>query len=81
MYNPLLPDLSKLKPEDLDHKINELMKKYFLAARFGQGAVCDQISVILDAYKEEQSRRYAEANKKLIKTQDKNLDDYINIDN
>lgn len=80
MYNPLLADPSKLKNEDLENKINELMKKYFIAARFGQGAVCEQISVILNTYKDEQLKRYAEANNKLIKTQDKNLEDYINVD-
>ena len=78
MFNPLLPDLSKVKNEDLELKINELMKKYFIAARSGQGVVCNQISVILEAYKEEQRRRYLETNKKVI--QDKNLDDFINID-
>lgn len=80
MYNPLLQDPSKLKNEDLENKITELMRKYFIAAKFGQGAVCSQISVILEAYKEEQIKRLADANKKLIKNQDKNLDDYINID-
>jgi hypothetical protein len=29
MYNPLLPDLSTLKNEDLDNKITESMQKYF----------------------------------------------------
>jgi hypothetical protein len=80
MFNPLLPDLSTLKNEDIDNKITELMKKYFLAARFGQGAVCNQISVILEAYKAEQSTRHIKANQKLA-NQNKNLDDFINVDN
>jgi hypothetical protein len=79
MYNPLLQDLSSLKNEDIDNKITELMKKYFQAARSGQGSVCSQISVILEAYKDEQHRRHLLANKKLA-NQNKNLDDYINID-
>jgi hypothetical protein len=69
-----------LKNEDIDNKITELMKKYFLAARFGQGAVCNQISVILEAYKAEQSTRHIKANQKLA-NQNKNLDDFINVDN
>jgi hypothetical protein len=80
MFNPLLPDLSTLKNEDIDNKINELMQKYFLAARFGQGAVCSQITVILEAYKAEQSARHVRANQKLA-NQNKNLDDFINVDN
>lgn len=80
MFNPLLSDLSALKNEDIDNKINELMKKYFLAAKFGQGAVCNQISIILEAYKAEQSARHIKANQKLA-NQNKNLDDFINVDN
>jgi hypothetical protein len=79
MFNPLLPDISKLKNEDLENKITELMKKYLIAAKSGQGMVCDQISIILETYKDEQRRRYAETNKKLI-NQNKNLDDFINVD-
>jgi hypothetical protein len=79
MFNPLLPDLSALKSEDVDNKITELMQKYSLAARFGQGAVCHQIAVILEAYKDEQRRRQVAATQKLI-NQNKNLDDFINVD-
>ena len=78
MFNPLLPDISKLKNEDLENKINELMRKYVIAARSGQGVVCNQISLILETYKDEQRRRYAEASRKVV--QNKDLDDYINID-
>ena len=78
MFNPLLPDLTKIKNEDIENKINELMKKYFIAARSGQGVVCSQISNILEAYKEEQRRRFSETNKKAF--QNKNIDDYINVD-
>lgn len=79
MFNPLLPDLSKLKNEDIDNKIVDLMKKYTIAARSGQGGVCNQISILLDAYKDEQRVRYHKANQKLAE-QNKNLDDFINID-
>ena len=79
MFNPLLPDLSTLKNEDLDNKITELMQKYTVAARHGQGGVCNQIVVILESYRTEQQRRYAESTKKLI-NQNKNLDDFINVD-
>lgn len=79
MFNPLLPDLSLFKNEDIDNKITDLMKKYTVAARAGQGGVCSQISIILECYKDEQRRRYNIANQKLI-NQNKNLDDYINVD-
>lgn len=79
MFNPLLPDITKIKNEDLENKITELMQKYFIAARSGQGIVCQQISVILEAYRQEQSYRHITASQK-ISSQNKNLDDYINVD-
>lgn len=79
MYNPLLPDLSNLKNEDLDNKITELMQKYFFAGRSGMGGVCQQIGVVLEAYKDEQRRRQSTANQKLA-SQNKDLDQFINVD-
>lgn len=79
MFNPLLPDLSKIKNEDLELKITELMKKFTIAARSGQGTVCTQIVTILDAYRAEQQKRYLEANKKTL-NQTKSFDDFINVD-
>jgi hypothetical protein len=79
MFNPLLPDLSRVKDQDIEVKINELMKKYMIASQSGQGDVCYQIGVILESYKEEQHKRYVQANQKLA-NQNKNLDDYINVD-
>lgn len=78
MFNPLLQDLSLLKNEDIDNKINELMRKYSIAARSGQGMVCEQISVIIDAYRSEQQMRYVKTTKQFA-NQNKNLDDYINV--
>lgn len=80
MFNPLLPDLSTLKNEDVDNKITELMQKYFMASRFGQSGVMQQISVILQAYKDEQFRRQQAANKKLLQNQNQDLDEFIKID-
>lgn len=79
MFNPLLQDLSNLKNEDIDNKITELMQKYTIAARHGQGNVCNQIVVILESYRSEQQKRYIATTKKLM-NQNKNLDDYINVD-
>jgi hypothetical protein len=80
MFNPLLPDLSLLKDEDVDRKITELMQKYFQASRFGQSGVMQQISVILTCYKDEQNKRQQNANQKLIQNRNQDLDDFINVD-
>lgn len=79
MYNPLVKDLSKLKTDDIELKIAELIKKYTIAARMGQSSVCEQISVLLDHYKIEQSKRYQESQKKL-QEKNKDLEEFIHVD-
>ena len=79
MFHPLMAPPTELKDTDLEQKILDLSKKYFIAARMGQGGVCDQLSMALSMYKEEQSRRQREATKTLVKDQDKDLDDLINV--
>ena len=79
MFHPLLASPTELKDTDLEQKILDLSKKYFIAARMGQGSVCDQLSMALAMYREEQSRRQHEATRTLVKDQDKDLDDLINV--
>jgi hypothetical protein len=79
MFHPLIAPPTELKDADLEQKILDLSKKYFIAARMGQGGVCDQLSMALDMYKQEQGRRQRESTKTLVKNQDKDLDDLINV--
>jgi hypothetical protein len=79
MFNPLLPDLTDLKPTDLETKISELSKKYFIAARSGNSAVCEQILVILEAHKMELQKRNIEASKLQPKNSNDSLDSLINV--
>jgi hypothetical protein len=81
MFNPLLGDLSKLKNEDLDNKIFDLTKKYYIAMRLGQGSAAQQIALNLDAHKSELQQRQFRSLKDLNKkSQDTGLDDLINVD-
>lgn len=80
MFNPLLDDLSSLKDEELSSKINELTKKYTIAARLGNGALGNQIIIALESLRSEMSRRQYEASKKLLEKQNKDLDGLINVD-
>jgi hypothetical protein len=80
VYHPLVLDPRKIKDQDLEDKIQELSKKYHLAARMGQGGVCTQILAALDMYKEEAARRRNETMQSLMKKQNKDLDDLINVD-
>jgi hypothetical protein len=79
MFNPLLPDLSQFKDQDIDNKISELTRKYFQAARSGQGGLGQQILVTLEAFKAEQQQRHAASSKALIDRQNKDLDDLIKV--
>ena len=79
MYNPLMENPLSLKDADLENKILDLTKKYHIAARMGQGVVCNQIVTILNSLKEEQLRRGRELLKKTQSNQDKNLDDLIKV--
>lgn len=80
MFHPLLPDLSGLKDQDIESKISDLTRKYSIAARSGNGGLCEQIALALEEYKVEQYRRTEEKSRASLKNQSKDLDDLINID-
>lgn len=79
MYHPLLEPAVKLKDQELENRILDLTKKYHIAARMGQGGVCQQILCALEMYKEEMNKRQQAALKSSIKKQDKDFDDLINV--
>jgi hypothetical protein len=77
MFNPLLEDLTKLKDSELETKITDLATKFRQAARFSSGGVADQIAVVYEAYKTEQSRRQQEALKRAFSTSNKSIEGLI----
>ena len=81
MFNPLLPDPTKIKDQDLESKILDLSKKYHSAMRLGNGSLAQQIILTLDTLKVEQQRRQMENMQVLQKkSRDEGLDDLINVD-
>jgi hypothetical protein len=81
MFNPLLPDLSKIKDADLENKVLDLNQKFHSSMRMGQGSLAQQVAITLEAYRYEQQRRQAEAMKTLQEKQKKQgLDDLINVE-
>lgn len=80
MYHPLVEDLSKIKDNELDNKILDLNRKYFIAARSGQGNLCSQILTILESLKEEQSSRHKKMLQNTIKKDDNDLENLINVE-
>ena len=75
MFNPLLPDLTLIKDQDLENTISDLTRKYYIAARSGNGMLSSQISVTLEQYKDEQRRRMMEKSRVSARNQDKDQDD------
>jgi len=74
--HPLAGDLSVLKDSELESKIHDLTNKYFMA----QGTdLKHQISIMLQTYNEEMSKRRKASLDKLMQSRDKNLDKLINV--
>ncbi len=76
MFHPLEEDLSKLKDNEVEEKLQELSRKYFLAQRLGKPELLTQIGTFVTIYKQEMSKRL------LSKSQlpyDTDLDQLINV--
>lgn len=50
MSHPLIENADKLSTEELTTKINDLNKKLGIAARTGNGHLCNQIRMALDTF-------------------------------
>lgn len=76
MFNPLVDSFDNLTDSDIENKIVELQRKYFLTHN---PSLQNQISVILDMYKEEARSRRAKQFAKLNNQDNNDLDSLINI--
>lgn len=74
--HPLIEDLSTLKIQELENKINDLTKKYFLTNNV---YIREQIISLLETYKETLSLRQQEELEKSMSNRDQDLDKLINI--
>jgi hypothetical protein len=77
MEHPLIGSLDELTLEELGTKINELGKKLSIAARTGNGHLCNQIRMAMENYQNMYQTRLQESYKKA--QGDSNFDDKINI--
>lgn len=80
MFNPLLGDPAGLKDAELEAKINEITRKYTIAARTGMNGVMPQLAMALEMYKNEMSKRSYEALRTTARKANGNLDDLINVE-
>jgi hypothetical protein len=78
MFHPLEGDLSQLKDKEIEDKLVDLNKKYYIAARTGNIDLLTQVETFVTIYKNELSKRYRD---KMKQQQDDNdLDQLINVD-
>jgi len=76
LFNPLTEDLSTLKDAEIENKIQDLSRKYFLS---NNHAVQHQITVFLDMYKAELATRRARTWQEQYQKRDTDLDSLINV--
>lgn len=77
MFHPFEGDLSLLKDNEVEDRLQDLTKKYFVAQRMGNNQMLTQISTFVTIYRQELSRRYQS---KLQSQTDRDLDQLINVD-
>lgn len=76
MFHPLSEDYSQLKDAEIEARLQDLSRKYFMA---NNPAVKQQISVFIDIYKNELSFRRTKQLEQLYQKRDKDLDKLINV--
>jgi len=77
MEHPLIGSLEELTLEELGTKVNELGKKLGIAARSGNGQLCNQIRMAMENYQNMYQTRLQESYRKA--QGDSNFNDKIDI--
>lgn len=76
MLHPFTEDLSLLKDNELEEKVQELTRKYYQASRLGKPELLTQIATFVTIYKDELSKRYRERTQAELNG---DLDQLINV--
>ena len=76
MFNPLVDDFSKLSDLEVESKVNDLGRKFFMSRN---PEVQMQIARLLDMYKEEMRARRVRAQLQSQQNGNSGLDSLINI--
>lgn len=77
MEHPLIGPLDECTLEELSTRINDLSKKLSIAARSGNGHLCNQIRMAMTNYQNMYQTKLQESYRKA--QGDSNFDDKINI--
>lgn len=76
MFHPLAEDFGQLKDIEIENRLQDLTKKYWLT---NNPQVKHQISTFLEVYKEELNSRRAKALQQQYQSRDKGLDNLIKV--
>lgn len=76
MEHPLISNIDHLTIDELSSKVNELHNKLSIAARSGNGHLCDQIRMALESYQSKYQSKLQDSYKKQSSL---NFDNKINI--
>lgn len=76
MFNPLVDSFAELTDTQVENKIVDLQKKYFMTHN---NELRQQIANILDMYRSEQATRIAKAREKDLSRGNSDLDGLINV--
>jgi hypothetical protein len=74
--HPLAGEISSLKDGEIETKISDLTKKYFMTSNPG---IKSQIAILLENYRNELTTRRNSEWQKMVENRDKGLDKLINI--
>jgi hypothetical protein len=77
MEHPFQEDFSELKDIEIEQKIQDISKKYWIAYKTGNKDLLTQLDTFLIIYKQELSKRYLERSKDQFNG---DLDQLINVD-
>jgi len=77
MEHPLIGNLDTLTVEDLSKKITDLNNKLGIAARTGNGHLCNQIRMAVESYQNKYQEKVQETYRKQI--EDSNFNSKIDI--
>lgn len=76
MIHPLINDLSKFKDVEIEDKMRQLTSNYYKTTN---ATVRNQISVIMDIYREELAKRQAKQWQDQVQKRNSDLDNLINV--
>jgi hypothetical protein len=77
MEHPFQEDFKDLKDSDIEQKLQDLSKKYWIAYKIGNKDLLTQIDTFLIIYKQELSKRYIERSRDQFNG---DFDQLINVD-